>query len=91
MEKLERTLSKIAIMELEKHKKERQLERLERTTFNAMQRDREQKDEMNTAFNKGNIFIRQNYDQRNNNYRQQPYRFDGSVRTNWTYRGNRNF
>jgi hypothetical protein len=36
MEKLERTLSKIAIMELEKHEKEQQLERLERTTFNAI-------------------------------------------------------
>jgi hypothetical protein len=36
------------------------------------------------------MFNRQNYDQRNYNYRQQPNRFDGSVRTSWTYRGNGN-
>jgi hypothetical protein len=58
MEKLERTLSKIAIMELQKHEKERQLELLERTTFNAIQRDREQKDELNTGFNVANVLAR---------------------------------
>jgi hypothetical protein len=92
MEKLERTLSKMALMELEKEEKKKQLEKLERATFNAIQRNKEQMDEMNTSFNKGRNFRRQEFGRPNTgSYSPQQYRSDGSMRTSWVYRGNGNF